>query len=67
MRPKTGPYRVSQVAEMLGMHPDTIRAYCDAGLIATFRTPGKHRRIHASAVDAFVAYLTRQATPPVAA
>jgi excisionase family DNA binding protein len=62
VRPKLGPYRVSQVAEMLGMHPDTIRAYCDAGLIATFRTPGKHRRIHASAVDAFVAYLTQSAT-----
>ena len=36
---------VSEAAELLGVTPITIRAYCDAGKLNYFRTPGNQRRI----------------------
>lgn len=38
-------YRPVQVAELLGVSPDTIRRWCDEGRLATTRSPGGHRQI----------------------
>jgi excisionase family DNA binding protein len=53
-----GPYRVGQVAEMLGVHRDTVQSWCRDGDLAATQTPGGHYRIAASAIDAHVARLT---------
>lgn len=58
---RRGPYRIQKVAEMLGLHPDTVRDLCNRGLIACTRTEGGHRRITAAALDAYVARLTSNA------
>ena len=31
-------------AQLLGVHPDTLTRWADAGLIPCWRTPGGHRR-----------------------
>lgn len=38
-------YRPAQVAELLGVSPDTVRRWCDEGRLATTRTSGGHRMI----------------------
>ncbi len=35
---------LSEAADLLGVHPTTLRAWADAGQIQMFRTPGRHRR-----------------------
>lgn len=39
-------------AERAGVHPETVRKWCDAGLIPSWRTPGGTRRIPVTALDA---------------
>ena len=53
-----GPYRIEQVAQILGLHPDTVRDHCDARLLECYRTAGGHRRITALAVDEYVRRMT---------
>lgn len=43
-----------EAAEMLDVSPDTIRRMCNRGDIASWRTPGGHRRIPADAVHAIL-------------
>ncbi len=35
---------LSQVAELLGVHPSTVRLWADQGKLPVYRTPGGHRR-----------------------
>jgi excisionase family DNA binding protein len=35
---------LSEVAEMLGVHPSTVRSWSDQGLMPVHRTQGRHRR-----------------------
>jgi len=42
---------LSQAAEMLGVHPSTVRLWSDKGRIPVHRTPGKHRRYLRSEVE----------------
>lgn len=35
---------LSDVAEMLGVHPSTVRAWSDQGVLPVYRTQGGHRR-----------------------
>ena len=35
---------LGEAAEILGVHPSTLRAWADHGEIPAHRTPGKHRR-----------------------
>lgn len=43
-----------EAAEMLGVHPATLRTWADAGVIPSFRTPGGHRRFARADVEAFI-------------
>jgi excisionase family DNA binding protein len=38
----------SQVAELLGVHPSTVKRWCNDGELAFDKTEGGHRRIHLS-------------------
>lgn len=54
-----GPwFSVKQVAGKLGLHPDTVRDYCNAGDITCIRV-GKRRdrRVSWQAIEAYVASL----------
>ena len=37
-------YTLSEASKVLGVHPATVRQWADEGKLATFRTPGGHRR-----------------------
>lgn len=41
-----------QVAEVFGVHPDTVVQWANTGKLAHFRTPGKHRRFYEADVQA---------------
>ena len=45
--------RVGAVADILGVHPNTARAWIEAGRIAGERAPGGHWRVRRSAVEAY--------------
>lgn len=49
---------VGQVAERLGVSPQTVRRWADQGFIPVARTPGRQRRFDAGQVDAFAATVT---------
>ncbi len=38
-------FRMGEAAQLLGVSPDTMRRWADAGRIATTRTPGGHRLV----------------------
>lgn len=41
-----------QVAELFGVHPDTVVQWANTGKLAHFRTPGRHRRFYDADVQA---------------
>lgn len=43
--PAMTTFRPAQVAELLGVSPDTIRRWCDEGRLQTDKTAGGHRQI----------------------
>ncbi len=43
-----------EAADVLGVHPATLRAWADAGEIPSFRTPGGHRRFALEDLEAFI-------------
>ncbi len=47
----TPVYAISVVAQLTGMHPQTLRQYDRLGLVAPQRTPGGGRRYSASDID----------------
>ena len=42
---------VSQAAARLGVHPDTLRAWADKGLVGVVRTPTGYRRFEPEEID----------------
>ncbi|MBU4225055.1 MAG: helix-turn-helix domain-containing protein [Chloroflexi bacterium] len=42
---------LSQAAELLGVHPSTVRLWSNKGLLPVHRTQGKHRRYRRSEVE----------------
>jgi excisionase family DNA binding protein len=46
---------LSQAAEILGVHPSTLRAWADKGDIPAHRTPGKHRRFRRAEIETWAA------------
>ncbi len=42
---------LSQTAKLLGVHPSTVRAWSDKGLLPVYRTRGGHRRFRRSEVE----------------
>jgi excisionase family DNA binding protein len=61
-----GPFSSAEVAELLGVHVNTVRAWCDSGQLASIvRSPGGHRRVTRQTLEAMgVAFVT---TAPVTA
>ncbi len=53
---------LGEAAEILGVHPSTLRAWADRGDIPAHRTPGKHRRFKRAEVEAWA--VTRRESPP---
>jgi excisionase family DNA binding protein len=45
---------LGEASDRLGISPTTLRRWSDAGVIATFVTPGGHRRFSTDAVDALL-------------
>ena len=52
----------AQAAEQLGVAPNSVMAWADAGLLQAWRTPGGHRRISAASVRAMIEARGRSAT-----
>jgi molybdopterin-binding protein len=48
-------YRIGQVAQMLGVSPDTVRRLADTGRLPTFRSPGGQRHIEGGDLARFMA------------
>jgi excisionase family DNA binding protein len=42
---------LSEVAELLGVHPSTVRNWADAGTLPAHRTQGGHRRFQREAIE----------------
>ncbi len=42
---------ISQAAAQLGVHPDTLRAWADKGLVPVVRTPTGYRRFDPNEID----------------
>ena len=51
----TEPLTLVEVAVRLGLNVPSVRMLCDAGQLGEVFTEGGHRRVHASAVDAYLA------------
>jgi excisionase family DNA binding protein len=45
---------LSKASQLLGIHPTTLRAWVDAGLVHAFLTPGGHRRFQVRELRAFL-------------
>lgn len=45
---------LGKASRLLGIHPTTLRAWVDAGMVHAFLTPGGHRRFKESELRAFV-------------
>lgn len=45
---------LGKASQLLGVHPTTLRAWVDAGLIHAFLTPGGHRRFQLTELRAFL-------------
>lgn len=46
---------LSEAAELLGVHPSTVRAWADQGKLPVQRTPGGHRRFARAEIEAILA------------
>lgn len=46
--------QVGEAAQMLGVHPDTLKRWERAGHIASTRTPTGHRRFRRDDVEALI-------------
>ncbi|MEJ5223162.1 MAG: helix-turn-helix domain-containing protein [Anaerolineales bacterium] len=46
---------LSEAAEILGVHPSTVRNWSDQGLLPVYRTGGKHRRYKKNEVELWAA------------
>ncbi len=53
-----------EAAEVLGVHPATLRAWADAGEVPSFRTPGGHRRFAFEDLEAFIEKRSRKSALP---
>ena len=53
---------LQHAAELLGVHPTTLRRWADAGEIPVALTPGGHRRFTRADIEAFVARRKRLRT-----
>ncbi|MBN2147388.1 MAG: helix-turn-helix domain-containing protein [Anaerolineales bacterium] len=45
---------LSEAAEIIGVHPSTVRSWADRGLLPVQRTQGKHRRFHREDIQTWI-------------
>lgn len=57
-------YTPGEVASIFRVDPKTVTRWATAGLLASIRTPGGHRRYRASVVDALAEERTEHAAVP---
>ncbi|HHH42343.1 MAG TPA: helix-turn-helix domain-containing protein, partial [Chloroflexi bacterium] len=55
---------LSEAAELLGVHPNTLRHWADQGEFPSVRTPGGHRRFRRADVEAYLNRSQRTSHPP---
>jgi len=60
-------FRLGQAAELLGVSPDTVRRWVDAGDLEAVRTAGGQRAIPGPALAAFARSLALAPPPPTIA
>ena len=51
-----GYYRISALAAKYSLHPQTLRRYCNQGLVECARIPGGWRKISESSLRSHLAY-----------
>lgn len=54
---------ISQAAERLGVHPNTLRGWADKGLVPMVRMPNGYRRFRPSAIDRELERMERGSAP----
>jgi len=57
-------YRIGEVADFLGMSPDTVRRWADGGRLQTRRSAGGHRVVDGVILARFLAALAKAAPRP---
>ncbi len=57
---------LGEASRFLGVDASTLRLWADAGRIATFRTPGGHRRFAQTILEEFLTRSRREAEPRLA-
>jgi len=57
---------LKEAAELVGVHPSTIRLWSDKGILPTHRTPGGHRRYRRADVELWVEHVRRDSIQPEA-
>lgn len=50
-RQKQNWLKLNDVAQLLGVHPSTVRLWSDKGILPTHRTSGRHRRYLSSEIE----------------
>jgi excisionase family DNA binding protein len=55
---------LTEAAELLGVHPTTLRMWADKGDLPTHRTPGKHRRFRRADIETWGAARREAQTSP---
>lgn len=54
MSPPTYDLGISEAAAVVGVHPDTLRAWADDGKVPCWVTPSGHRRFRMSDLEALL-------------
>lgn len=57
---------LKEAAEIVGVHPSTIRLWSDKGILPVHRTPGGHRRYRRADVELWVEHVRRDSLQPEA-
>ena len=57
---------LEEAAEIVGVHPSTIRLWSDKGILPVYRTPGGHRRYRRADVELWVEHVRRDRLQPEA-
>lgn len=58
---------LTEAADLLGVHPNTVRAWADQGRIPVHRTGGRHRRFRRDEIELWVESQRENGTPEVSA
>src|ERR1700694_4414231 len=59
--PPMPEHQTGQAADLLGVSPDTVRRWADAGRLPTLRSPGGHRLVDGAALAEFAVSLAGEA------